>query len=246
MTERQTAAGPGAPRLPEGRRRRRASAPRCSPPPMSAARRPVLRFQSTWPQRDIFHEFAQDYVTPRQRHGAAGACGSSCWPPGAVVGAFQLLDAVSPARSMAAMASRPTGSARTRPSACSAPPRPGSATPTSCSAGSTTAAARRSTTSCCTTSCGSTRWASMTGPMPTQPLGWFSNAIERAEQIRGLKLPHRGPRDRPVQRDGRGRRRAAGRRDRARARARRHRRRRVQQPLLRPRARLPGRGARTT
>jgi TRAP-type mannitol/chloroaromatic compound transport system substrate-binding protein len=27
----------------------------------------------------------------------------------------------------------------------------------------------------------------MTGPMPTQPLGWFKNPIERAEQIRGLK-----------------------------------------------------------
>ena len=27
----------------------------------------------------------------------------------------------------------------------------------------------------------------MTGPMPTQPLGWFKNPIERPEQIRGLK-----------------------------------------------------------
>jgi TRAP-type mannitol/chloroaromatic compound transport system substrate-binding protein len=27
----------------------------------------------------------------------------------------------------------------------------------------------------------------MTGPMPTQPLGWFKNVIERPEQIRGLK-----------------------------------------------------------
>ncbi|WP_254453517.1 TRAP transporter substrate-binding protein [Siccirubricoccus sp. G192] len=27
----------------------------------------------------------------------------------------------------------------------------------------------------------------LTGPMPTQPLGWFKQAIERPEQIRGLK-----------------------------------------------------------
>jgi TRAP-type mannitol/chloroaromatic compound transport system substrate-binding protein len=27
----------------------------------------------------------------------------------------------------------------------------------------------------------------LSGPMPTQPLGWFKQAIERPEQIRGLK-----------------------------------------------------------
>ena len=32
-------------------------------PNVSRAQTVVMRFQSTWPQRDIFHEFAQDYVT---------------------------------------------------------------------------------------------------------------------------------------------------------------------------------------
>ena len=32
-------------------------------PNVSRAQTVTLRFQSTWPQRDIFHEFAQDYVS---------------------------------------------------------------------------------------------------------------------------------------------------------------------------------------
>ena len=39
-------------------------------PNVSRAQTVTLRFQSTWPQRDIFHEFAQDYV--RRVNGMAG------------------------------------------------------------------------------------------------------------------------------------------------------------------------------
>src|SRR3712207_2916728 len=63
-------------------------------PNVSRAQTTVLRFQSTWPQRDIFHEFAQDYVT-RVNAMAGGRLRLELLAAGAVVGAFQLLDAVS-------------------------------------------------------------------------------------------------------------------------------------------------------
>jgi TRAP-type mannitol/chloroaromatic compound transport system substrate-binding protein len=63
-------------------------------PNVSRAQSMLLRFQSTWPQRDIFHEFAQDYVT-RVNTLAGGRLRVELLAAGAVVGAFQLLDAVS-------------------------------------------------------------------------------------------------------------------------------------------------------
>ena len=63
-------------------------------PNVARAQTTVLRFQSTWPQRDIFHEFAQDYVTRVNTLGG-GRLRVELLAAGAVVGAFQLLDAVS-------------------------------------------------------------------------------------------------------------------------------------------------------
>ena len=35
-------------------------------PNVGRAQTAVLRFQSTWPTKDIFHEFAEDYAKPGQ------------------------------------------------------------------------------------------------------------------------------------------------------------------------------------
>jgi len=56
-------------------------------PQVSRAQTVVLRFQSTWPQRDIFHEFAQDYVT-RVNTMAGGRLRLDLLAAGSVVGAF--------------------------------------------------------------------------------------------------------------------------------------------------------------
>src|SRR3546814_550512 len=53
-----------------------------------------LRFQSTWPSNDIFHEFAQDYAR-KVNDMAEGQLKIEVLPAGAVVKAFDLLDAVS-------------------------------------------------------------------------------------------------------------------------------------------------------
>lgn len=65
-----------------------------SMPMISRAQTTVLRFQSTWPAKDIFHEFAQDYAQ-KINNMAGGRLKIEVLPAGAVVPAFQLLDAVS-------------------------------------------------------------------------------------------------------------------------------------------------------
>ena len=64
-------------------------------PAIVRAQSPItFRFQSTWPANDIFHEFAQDYAT-KVNEMANGQLRIEVLPAGAVVRAFDLLDAVS-------------------------------------------------------------------------------------------------------------------------------------------------------
>lgn len=62
-------------------------------PNVSRAQTTSLRFQSTWPARDIFHEFAGDYVNTVNNL-SGGRLKIDLLPAGAVVGALQLQDAV--------------------------------------------------------------------------------------------------------------------------------------------------------
>ena len=54
----------------------------------------TMRWQSTWPQKDIFHEFALDFAK-KVTEMTGGDLKVEVLPSGAVVPAFQLLDAVS-------------------------------------------------------------------------------------------------------------------------------------------------------
>ncbi|MDQ0350083.1 TRAP transporter substrate-binding protein [Ancylobacter vacuolatus] len=63
--------------------------------PAVHAQAPIkLKFQSTWPNKDIFHEFAGDYVK-RVNAMTGGRVELEILPAGSVVPAFQMLDAVS-------------------------------------------------------------------------------------------------------------------------------------------------------
>ena len=53
----------------------------------------TLRFQSTWPSKDIFHEYANDFAK-KVNDMASGKLKIDVLPSGAVVPAFQLLEAV--------------------------------------------------------------------------------------------------------------------------------------------------------
>src|SRR3954468_4073872 len=64
-----------------------------SVPMVSMAQTTSLRFQSTWPAKDIFHEYAQDYAK-KVNDMAGNRLKIEVLPAGSVVPAFQLLDAV--------------------------------------------------------------------------------------------------------------------------------------------------------
>ena len=62
-------------------------------PMVSNAQTTALRFQSTWPAKDIFHEYANDFAK-KVNDMAGGRLKIEVLPSGAVVPAFQLLEAV--------------------------------------------------------------------------------------------------------------------------------------------------------
>ena len=62
-------------------------------PMVSRAQAAVFRFQSTWPSKDIFHEYATDFAK-KVNDMAGGRMKIEVLPAGAVVPAFQLLEAV--------------------------------------------------------------------------------------------------------------------------------------------------------
>lgn len=62
-------------------------------PMVSNAQTTSLRFQSTWPAKDIFHEYANDFAK-KVNDMAGGRLKIEVLPSGAVVPAFQLLEAV--------------------------------------------------------------------------------------------------------------------------------------------------------
>ncbi len=63
-------------------------------PMISKAQTVNLRFQSTWPAKDIFHEYAQDFCDKVNKM-SSGRLKIDLLPAGSVVKAFDLLDAVS-------------------------------------------------------------------------------------------------------------------------------------------------------
>ena len=62
-------------------------------PSISRAQTATMRFQSTWPTKDIFHEYAQDFAK-KVNDMAGNRLKIEVLPSGSVVPAFQLLDAV--------------------------------------------------------------------------------------------------------------------------------------------------------
>jgi TRAP-type mannitol/chloroaromatic compound transport system substrate-binding protein len=155
-------------------------------PNVSRAQTTVLRFQSTWPQRDIFHEFASDYVS-RVNAMAGGRLRLELLAAGAVVGAFQLLDAVHAGTLDGGhgVSAYWFGKNKAFSLFGTSPPWFGDA---------------NQLLGWFYYGGGEALYNELmhdilrlnvvgfqTGPMPTQPLGWFRNPIERPEQIRGLR-----------------------------------------------------------
>lgn len=156
-------------------------------PQVSRAQTVTWRFQSTWPQRDIFHEFAADYVK-RVNEMAGARFRLELLAAGAVVGAFQLIDAVSAATLDGGhgVSAYWFGKNKAFSLFGTAPPwfRDANNFLGWFYYGGGEALYNELIGDILKVNV----VGFQTGPMPTQPLGWFKNPIERAEQLRGLKF----------------------------------------------------------
>ena len=155
-------------------------------PQVSRAQTTVFRFQSTWPQRDIFHEMAGDYVK-RVNDMAGNRFRLELLAAGAVVGAFQMQDAVHSGSLDGGhgVAAYWYGKNKAYSLFGTAPPWFGDAN--SLLGWYYYGGGERLYNELLNDITRVNVVSYLTGPMPTQPFGWFKTAISNPEQLRGLK-----------------------------------------------------------
>jgi TRAP-type mannitol/chloroaromatic compound transport system substrate-binding protein len=160
-------------------------------PMIATAQTPTqFRFQSTWPAKDIFHEYALDFAK-KVNDMTGGELKIEVLPAGAVVPAFGLLDAVSKGTldgghgvmgynygKQAAIALWTSG-------------------PTFGMDANMVLAwhkygGGKELLVKLYDSIGANVVSFLTGPMPTQPLGWFKKPITKPEDFKGLKFRTNG------------------------------------------------------
>ena len=146
----------------------------------------TLRFQSTWPAKDIFHEYANDFAK-KVNDMASGKLKIEVLPSGSVVPAFQLLEAVNKGTldgghgvvayhygKQAALALWGSGPAYGMdPNMVLAWHNYGGG---------------KALLDEIYKSLNMDVVSYLYGPMPTQPLGWFKKPIAKVEDLKGLKF----------------------------------------------------------
>jgi len=144
-----------------------------------------MRWQSTWPSKDIFHEYALDFAK-KVNDMTGGDLKIEVLPAGAVVPAFQLLDAVSKGvldgghgvlvyhyGKQTALALWGSG--------------PGFAMDANMLLSWHKYGGGKELLEELYSSVGANVVSFPYGPMPTQPLGWFKKPIAKADDLKGLK-----------------------------------------------------------
>ncbi len=156
-------------------------------PTVVKAQGPIsMRWQSTWPAKDIFHEFALDYAK-KVNDMTGGDLKIEVLPAGAVVPAFGLLDAVSKGTldgghgvmvyhygKQTALALWGSG--------------PGFAMDANMLMAWHKYGGGKELLEKLYASIGANVVSMPYGPMPTQPLGWFKKPIAKADDLNGLKF----------------------------------------------------------
>jgi TRAP-type mannitol/chloroaromatic compound transport system substrate-binding protein len=145
-----------------------------------------MRWQSTWPSKDIFHEYALDYAK-KVNDMTGGDLKIEVLPAGAVVPAFQLLDAVSKGvldgghgvlvyhyGKQTALALWGSG--------------PGYAMDANMLLAWHKYGGGKELLSKLYNSIGANVVSFPYGPMPTQPLGWYKKPITKPDDFKGLKF----------------------------------------------------------
>jgi TRAP-type mannitol/chloroaromatic compound transport system substrate-binding protein len=155
-------------------------------PAVVSAQGPIsMRWQSTWPSKDIFHEFALDYAK-KVNDMTGGDLKIEVLPAGAVVPAFGLLDAVSKGTldgghgvlvyhygKQTALALWGSG--------------PAYAMDANMLLAWHKFGGGKELLAKLYASIGANVVSFPYGPMPTQPLGWFKNPISKVDDFKGLK-----------------------------------------------------------
>jgi TRAP-type mannitol/chloroaromatic compound transport system substrate-binding protein len=144
-----------------------------------------MRWQSTWPSKDIFHEYAQDYAK-KVNDMTGGDLKIDVLPAGAVVPAFGLLDAVSKGTldgghgvlvyhygKQTALAMWGSG--------------PAYAMDANMLLAWHRYGGGKELLAKLYASIGANVVSFPYGPMPTQPLGWFKRPVTKADDFKGLK-----------------------------------------------------------
>src|SRR6201991_163829 len=144
-----------------------------------------MRWQSTWPSKDIFHEYALDYAK-KVNDMTGGELKIEVLPAGAVVPAFGLLDAVSKGvldgghgvlvyhyGKQTALALWGSG--------------PGFAMDANMLMSWHKFGGGKELLAKLYESIGANVVSFPYGPMPTQPLGWFKKPVAKADDLKGLK-----------------------------------------------------------
>jgi TRAP-type mannitol/chloroaromatic compound transport system substrate-binding protein len=156
-------------------------------PNVVSAQGPVsMRWQSTWPSKDIFHEFALDFAK-KINDMTGGDLKIDVLPAGAVVPAFQLLDAVSKGTldgghgvlvyhygKQTALALWGSG--------------PGYAMDANMLMSWHKYGGGKELLEKLYASIGANVVSFPYGPMPTQPLGWFKKPVTKVDDLKGLKF----------------------------------------------------------
>jgi len=156
-------------------------------PSVVKAQGPIsMRWQSTWPSKDIFHEYAQDYAK-NVNDMTGGDLKIEVLPAGAVVPAFGLLDAVSKGvldgghgvlayhyGKQTALALWGSG--------------PGFAMDANMLLAWHRYGGGKELLDKLYTSVNANVVSLLYGPMPSQPFGWFKKPIAKLEDIKGLKF----------------------------------------------------------
>ena len=156
-------------------------------PNIASAQGPVsMRWQSTWPAKDIFHEYALDYAK-KVNDMTGGDLKIEVLPAGAVVPAFGLLDAVSKGTldgghgvlvyhygKQNALALWGSG--------------PGYAMDANMLLAWHKYGGGKELLEKLYASIGANVVSFPYGPMPTQPLGWFKKPVTKAEDLQGVKF----------------------------------------------------------
>jgi TRAP-type mannitol/chloroaromatic compound transport system substrate-binding protein len=155
-------------------------------PMVSRAQTVTLNFQSTWPARDIFHEFAQDYVS-RVNELAGGRLRLNLLPAGAVVGALQMQDAVIAGALDGGHGVTAYWYGKHKAYSLFGTPPSFGWDANQFLGWYQYGGGKELYDELVQDVLKLNLVGFLTGPMPTQPLGWFKEPIESADQLKGLK-----------------------------------------------------------